>query len=177
MSLQAIQTSVFDTFQAGYAGQLADIGGAVLSKRVRSFRTESVIVLGYGVCKGTANAQNSEILTPYAVKAPISSNVSADIVGIAVLYGATSNSADGLNNPVTIRATTIVPVVELGSGEIVFAQAYATVADGDPVYMSVSSSTIPVGAFTNAAGTGLIAVTGAVWYGAAVSGSVGRIKI
>lgn len=175
MTLQAIQTAVFDTFQAGYPGQIADIGGAVLAKRIRSFRTETVIVLGRGVVKGTANGQNDELLTPYGVKTPLAGSVSADIVGIAVLYGATSSDAS--NNATTIRATTVAPVVELGSGEIIFAKANATAVDGDAVYMSVSHATIPVGEFTNAAGAGLILVTGATWYGAAAAGSVGRIKV
>lgn len=175
MTVNAVQTAVFDTFAAGYPGQIADIGGAVLSKRIRSFRTETVVVLGRGVVKGTANGQNDELLTPYGVKTPLAGSVSADVVGVAVLFGATSSDAS--NNATTVRATTVVPVSELGSGDIVFVKANATVADGDAVYMSVSDAGIPVGEFTNAAGAGRIQVTGATWYGAAVSGTVGRIKL
>lgn len=175
MTITAVQTAVFDTFQAGYPGQVADIGGALLSKRIRSFRTETQIVLGRGVVKGTANGQNDELYTPYGVKTPLAGSVSADVVGIAVLYGATSSDAN--NNAVAFRATTIVPVAELGSADIIFVKTNTTQVDGDPVYMSVSHATIPVGEFSNAAATGLILVTGAVWYGASAAGTVGRIKI
>lgn len=177
MSLTSVQTAVFDTFGSLFAGQLADYATNTLNRQVLSFRTETVITFGLGVVKGTANAQIDPILTPYGVKTPLAGSVLADFVGIAILTESSTVSAT--NTPVTLRATTMIPVAELGSGAIVGATVPAgiTVADGDPVYMSVSHASIPVGAFSNAAAAGLIAITGATWYGAAAAGTVGRIKL
>ena len=177
MTLTAVQTTVNDTFGALYAGQLSEYGSVALAKAIRSFRTEDVIVFGRGVVKGTANAQNDPILTPYGVKTVLAGSVLADFAGIAILTQ--SSSSNATNDAVTIRAETMIPVAELGSGAIVGAVVPAgiTIAHDDPVYMSVSHATIPVGAFSNAAAVGLIAITGATWYGAAAAGTVGRIKL
>lgn len=177
MSLTSVQTAVFDTFGSLYAGQLTDYASNTLAKEVRNFRTEDVIVFGRGVVKGTANAQNDPLLTPYGVKTPLAGSVLADFAGIAVLVQ--SSSSNATNDAVTIRDTTMIPVAELGSGAIIGAAVPAgiTVVHGDPVYMSVSHATIPVGAFSNAADVGLIAITGATWYGAAAASTIGRIKL
>lgn len=177
MTLTAVQTAVYDTFGQLYAGQLADYASNALAKEVRNFRTEDVIVFGRGVVKGTSNAQNDPVITPYGVKTPEAGSVSADIVGIAVLVQ--SSSSDASNNAVTVRAETMIPVAELYSGAIIGAVVPAgiTIAHDDPVYMSVSHATIPVGAFSNAADTGLILVDGTNWYGAAAAGTVGRIRL
>lgn len=177
MTLSAVQTAFYDTFGSIYAGQLADSASNALAKAVRNYRTEDVIVFGRGVVKGTANAQNDPILTPYGVKTPLAGSLLADFAGIAVLTQ--SSSSDSSNNAVTVRAETMIPVAELGSGAIVGAVVPAgiTIVHGDPVYMSVSHASIPVGAFSNAAAAGLIAITGATWYGAAAAGTVGRIKL
>lgn len=177
MTLQAVQTTVYDTFGALYAGQLANYGSNALVSAVRSFRTETQIVFGRGVVKGTVNTQNAPVRTPYGVKTPLAGSVLADFVGIGILTE--SSSSDANNNATTIRATTMVPVAELGSGAIVGANVPAgiTIAHGDPVFMSVSHATIPVGEFSNAAATGLIEITGATWYGAAAASTVGRIKV
>jgi hypothetical protein len=177
MALSSVQTQFFDTFGALYPGQLADYGSVALVKEVRSFRTETVIVFGRGVVKGTVNDQNDPVTTPYGVKTPLSGSVLADVVGIAILTQSSSSNAS--NEAVTLRAETMIPVAERGSGALVGAVVPAgiTIAHGDPVYMSVSHATIPVGAFSNAADTGLIAITGSTWYGAAAAGTVGRIKI
>lgn len=177
MSLQAVQTAVYDSFGALYAGQLADYGSNTLAHEVRSFRTETVITFGRGVVRGTANGQTAPLTTPYGVKTPLAGSLLADFVGIAVLPHSSTNSVENL--PVTLRATTMIPVAELGSKAIIGAEVPAgvTIAHGDPVYMSVSHATIPVGAFSNAAATGLIAITGATWYGAAAAGTIGRIEL
>lgn len=177
MTLQAVQTQFFDTFGALYAGQLADYSSDTLAKDVRSFRTETIITFGRGVVRGTANAQTDPILTPYGVKTPLAGSLLADFVGIAILTE--SSTSNATNDAVTLSATTMIPVAELGSGDIVGAVVPAgiTIAHDDPVYMSVSHASIPVGAFSNAAATGLIAITGATWYGAAAAGTVGRIKL
>lgn len=177
MSLTSVQTTVYDTFAALFAGQLADYGSNTLVHEVRSFRTETLITFGRGVVKGTANDQSDPVMTPYGVKTPLAGSVLADFVGIAVLTESSTNSANNL--PTTLRATTMIPVAELGSKAIVGAEVPAgiTIAHGDPVYMSVSHASIPVGAFSNAAATGLIAITGATWYGAAAAGTIGRIEL
>lgn len=177
MSLTSVQTTVYDTFASLYAGQLADYGSNTLVNEVRSFRTEDLVVFGRGVVKGTVNAQSEPIFTPYGVKTPLAGSVLADFVGIAVLTESSTSNANNL--PVPVRATTMIPVAELGSGAIIGAEVPAgiTITHGQPVYMSVSHATIPVGAFSNAADTGLIAITGATWYGAAAAGTIGRIKL
>lgn len=177
MSLTAVQTTVYDTFASLFAGQLADYGSNTLTKEVRSFRTEDSVIFGRGVVKGTVNDQTDPIFTPYGVKTPLAGSLLADFVGIAILTE--SSTSDTNNLPTTLRETTMIPVAELGSGAIVGAVVPAgiTIAHGDPVYMSVSHASIPVGAFSNAADTGLIAITGATWYGAAAAGAVGRIKL
>jgi hypothetical protein len=177
MSLTSVQTQVFDTFGALFAGQLADYASNTLAKDVRSFRTEDSVIFGRGVVKGTANAQGDPILTPYGVKTPLAGSLLADFAGIAILPE--SSTSDANNLPTTVRETTMIPVAELGSGAIVGAVVPAgiTIVHGDPVYMSVSHVSIPVGAFSNAAATGLIAITGATWYGAAAASTVGRIKL
>lgn len=177
MSLTSVQTAVYDTFASLYAGQLADSASNGLIEGIRNFRTEDVIVFGRGVVKGTANAQNDPILTPYGVKTVLAGSVLADFAGIAVLVQ--SSSSNATNDAVTLRAETMIPVAELGSGAIIGAAVPAgiTVVHDDPVYMSVSHATIPVGAFSNAADTGLIAITGATWYGAAAASTIGRIKL
>lgn len=177
MSLTSVQTQFFDTFGALYPGQLADYSSDTLAKDVRSFRTETIITFGRGVVKGTPNAQVDPILTPYGVKTVLAGSVDADFVGIAILTE--SSTSNATNDAVTLRATTMIPVAERGSGAIVGALVPAgiTIADGDPVYMSVSHATIPVGGFSNAAATGLVLLTGPKWYGVAAAGTVGRIKV
>jgi len=178
MTLTAVQTAVFDTFGTLYVGQLADYSSNALIDGVRSFRTETVVNFGRGVVKGTANQQNDSVRTPYGVKTPLAGSVLADIVGIAILTQ--SSSSNSSNEAVTVRAKTMIPVAEVGSGAIVGALVPAgiTIAHGDPVYMSVSHATIPVGGFSNAAATGLIGpIVGATWYGAAAASTVGKIKI
>ncbi len=177
MSLSAVQTAFYDSFGPLFVGQLDNYGSVALAKEVRNYRTEGVIQYGTGLVKGTANTQYVSVQTPFGVKAPTGASVLADFVGIAVLSQSTVQNAT--NDAVTIRDTTMIPVAELGSGAVIGAlvPAGVTIAHGNPVFMSVSSSTIPVGQFTNAAGPGLIALTGATWYGAGAAGTVARIKL
>jgi hypothetical protein len=177
MSLTSVQTAFFDSFGALYAGQLADYGSNTINEGVKSYVTQGEVVFGRGVVKGSATTANSMVRTPFNVRAPLSGSVLADFVGIAVL-DASSNS-DASNNAVPVDAPTMVAVAELGSGAIIGAlvPAGVTIVHGDAVYMSVSHVSIPVGGFTNAAGAGLIAITGATWYGAATASTVGRIKL
>lgn len=177
MSLTSVQTQFYDTFGQLYAGQLADYGSNTLNEGVRNYRAEDAVVFGRGVVKGTLNAPEDPVTTPYGAKTPLAGSVLADVVGIAILNQAASNNTD--NEPTVTRFPTMIAVAEVGSGVIVGANVPdgITVAHGDPVYMSVSHATIPVGAFSNAADTGLIAITGATWYGAATAGTVGRIKL
>lgn len=175
MTITAVQTTVYDAPGAYYPGQITDLASNLADNACKTYRTETTLVMGRGVVKGTNNAQDSGLITPYGVKTPLAGSVSADVVGIAVLTPGNLQNVD--NNATTIRATTLHPIAELGSKIRVAAKANAAVAHGDAVYMSVSHATIPVGEFTNASGTGLIAVTGATWYGAAASGTVGRIQL
>ncbi len=175
MALTSVQTAVFDTFGALYAGQVSDYGSNSLESGIRSFRAEGSPILGRGVVKGTVNTQDGSILTPFGVKTPLAGSVLADVVGIAVLNDVSISDAN--NNPTTVRDNTMIAVAERGSKVIIGAKVPAgiTIVHGDPVFMSVSHASIPVGEFSNAAATGLIAITGATWYGAAAATTVGRI--
>lgn len=171
-----VQNAFYDTFGPRYPGQITEWGSLALAQNLRGYVVESGIH-GYGVVKGAAAVQNDPITVPYNVKAPVAGSVLADFVGILVRTDA--SNTDALGNSVPVRYPTMGPVAELGSGVIIGATVPAgiTVAHGDPVFMSVSHVSIPVGAFSNAAGTGLIAITGATWYGVAAAGTVGRIKL
>lgn len=180
MASNAVQTAFYDAPGPLYPGQLADDGSARRISAVRSFATETLLFLGRFVVKGGANAQSDPLLTPYKVKQVLAGSVIADIVGIAVRGHATDSTNDANNEAVTIRATTMNAVAELHGGAIIGAEVPAgvTIAHNDPVYVSVSHATIPVGKATNAAGTGLIGpIVGCAWYGAAAPGSVGRIRM
>jgi len=180
MTLSAVQTAVYDTFGPLYAGQLADSGSLMMNQFVRNYRTEAGVgplVMGRGVVKGTANVPSDPILTPYAVKGVLAASVDADFVGILVLNQATDSDAN--NEAVPVRTPTMVAVAERGSKAVIgaYVPAGITIAHGDPVYLSVSHASIPVGQFSNAAAAGLVLLTGPTWYGAAAAGTVGRISL
>lgn len=176
LNLPYVQNQFFDTFGPYYPGQITEWGSLALDQDLRNYVVESGIH-GYGVVKGDLILQNDPVTTPYDVKAPVAGSVLADFVGVLVRTDA--SNTDALGNSVPIRVPTMGPVAERGSGIVIAATVPAgiTIAHGDPVFMSVSHATIPVGAFSNAAATGLIAITGSTWYGAAAAGTVGRIKL
>lgn len=177
MSLQAVQTTFYDTFGALYEGQLAEYGSVALCEAVRSYRTEQVILLGRAVMRGTPNLQNDPILTPFGVKNVDGTTTVDNLVGISVLNQASSSNAANL--AVTVRDTTMIAVAELGSGVQIGAlvPAGVTVAHEDPVYLSISDATIGVGRFAKAAAAGRILVPGAYWYGAGAPGTISRILL
>jgi hypothetical protein len=173
-----VQTTFTDTPGPLYPGQIADSGTYSTNEEIRSYRTETVLYVGRGVVKGTANAQNDSILTPYGVKTPLAGSVLADIVGIAVRLSSVGADANGVAT--SNRATQMWPIAETGSKAHIAAEVPAaiTIADGDAVYMSVSHVSIPVGAFSNAAATGMVGpIVGAKWVGAAAATTIGRIEI
>ena len=185
MTLSAVQTTFYDTFGPGFPGQLADYGSDTLSTGVKSYVAESSVndanlVVGRAVVKGAAVAQGDPVTTPFKVKAIAAASVVADLVGIYVRHELTTQNAS--NDAVPVRIPTMLPIAENnGDAEtIIYAKVPAgiTIADGDPVYVSVSHATIPPGEFSNAAAAGLIGPwTGATWYGAAAASTVGRIRL
>lgn len=180
MASTAVQTAFYDAPGPLYPGQLADDGSARRVTAVRSFITETLLYPGRFVVKGANNTQSDPVLTPYKVKQVLSTSVIADVVGVAVRGHATDSTNDANNEAVTIRATTMNAIAELHGGAIIGVDVPpgVTIAHNDPVYVSVSHATIPVGKATNAAGTGLIGpIVGAGWYGAAAPGTVGRIRL
>ncbi len=102
----------------------------------------------------------------------------ADFIGIVIRTEACRNDANGL--AYYPDKSMVTATFRIGGGALIGATANATVVDGDPVYMSVdptASPNLPAGEFTNASGAGVIAITGAKWYGAHASGTVGIIQI
>lgn len=173
-----VQTTFTDAPGPLYPGQIVDSGTSSLNEEVRSYRTETLIYPGRGVVKGTANAQNDQILTPYGVKHPLAGSVLADIVGVAVRLSNSSADANGVAT--SNRTTQMWPIAELGSKAHIAAEVPTgiTIADGDAVYMSVSHASIPVGQFSNAAAAGMIGpIVGAKWVGAAAATTIGRIEL
>lgn len=176
MTLLAVQTNVFDTFGALYAGQLADYGTNTLTRAIRSFRTEASVQFGRFVSKGSLNQPADPVTTPYGVTPVVDGDTLADLVGIVVLSETSVANAD--NDPVTVRAKTMVAVAELGSGAVVGMEVPVgvTIAHGDKVYVVADDADdLPLGSVTNAALDGRVEVAGAYWYGAAKGGTVGRV--
>ncbi len=177
MPLSYVQNTYFDAPYAGYPGQFADDGSARLVTGVRSYITETLLVLGRFAVKGAVNSAVDAVMTPVKAKAPLSTSVAADFLGI--VHRGDANDSDANNNAVTIRATTMATIAERGSGAILYVEVPPgiTIAHGDPVWVSVSHATIPVGAASNATATGLVQLTDCTWYGAALPGGIGRIKL
>lgn len=173
-----VQTVFYDGPGAGYPGQVVDSGTMMLNEEIRSFRHENVVYPGRYCVKGTNNAQADHILTPYGVKHVLAGSVLADLVGIVVRPDATIADING--DAIPLRAAGMIPVAETGSKAHIYMEVPAgiTIADGDPVYVSVSHASIPVGKASNAAATGLIGpVVGAKWVGIAAASTIGRIEV
>lgn len=174
----SVQTVFYDGPGPGYPGQVVDSGTMMLNEEIRSYRHETVVYPGRFCVKGTVNAQSDHILTPYGVKHVLGASVLADLVGIVVRPDAVL--ADSNGDAITLRSVGMIPVAEVGSKAHIYMEVPAgiTIADGDPVFVSVSHASIPVGKASNAAATGLIGpLVGAKWVGVAAAGTLGRIEV
>lgn len=175
----SIQTAVYDTFTDLYPGQFADMGSATLTKENRAYKNETPVSPGEAAVKGVVNPANDRsVLTPFKVKRPIAASVDADFVGIVVR--SENFEVNQVTGQLERRANSLVTVTERGSGAVIAVVANAAVSDGDNVYMSINAAAapnLPVGQFTNAAAAGVVLLTGSKWYGAAASGTIGKIKL
>lgn len=177
MARTAVQTGFNDAFSARFPGQIIDFGTSI-DNTTRGFPCDGGSVCGRGVVKSTLITDVLNANSPFMVKAPINTNVLADFVGITIRTEACRNDVNG--NAYYPDKTMATATFRIGGGALIGANANATVVHGDPVYMSIDVTQTPflaAGEFTNASGAGVIAITGATWYGAHTSGTVGVIQI
>lgn len=182
MTRTAVQLGYFDGTDRLYPGQLADFGTSQ-DYSTRGYPAETELVAGRGAVKGTdivtdPNANPMNQPAPFTLKAPDGASVDADFIGIVVRTEAcTNNASDEASYAANTMATA---TYKRGDGAIIGAKANVAVAADDPVYMSINAGAapnLPVGEFTNAAGAGVILITGAKWHAQAAAGTVGRIEL
>lgn len=182
MPRTSVQEGYFDGLDRLYPGQIADFGTSQ-DYSTRGYPAETELVAGRGAVKGTAivtdpDANPMNQPAPYTLKAPIGASVDADFVGIIVRTEACTNSA--LEEAAYAANTMATSTYKRGDGAIIGAIANAAVVADDPVYMSVDAAqapNLPVGEFTNAAGAGVVLITGIKWHAQAAAGTTGRIEL
>ena len=184
MARTSLQAAYFDAPLSAYAGQLAETI-TTYSQNLRGYICETDVVIGRGVIKGAAitPTQSGQINAPapIQVKAVLSGTVLADVVGV-VVRDSTAGVLNATDDSI-IEATDVSTILALGSGELIYVDITAAVTHGDAVYMAVeatnSAGNAPLGTFhDDAAGTvGMIAITGATFYGDAAAGEVGKILL
>lgn len=181
MARQSVQDGYFEAPLAGFPGQIADFGSSI-DNTVRGYPAEVALVCGLGNVKGTAidiaagtNPLNQP--APFALKAPLAGSVDADFVGITVRTEACTNVDDEAAYAAGAMASS---TFKRGDGSVIYVKTNAAVVADDPVYMSVdvaAAPNLPVGEFTNAAGAGVILITGIKWHASAPANSIGRIEL
>lgn len=177
--MPAVQLTYTDGPGPRFPGQIDNAANYMYNEETRSYVLQNAVPAGRWVVRGTpVIGQYENVQTPFPVKAVLAGSVLADLVGVVVRTASMSADANGLASQT--RVPTMQAIADLSSEVIIGAQVPAgiTIATGDPVYVSVSHASIPVGEASNAAATGLIGpVVGATWYGAAAAGTVGRIRL
>lgn len=178
MTVPFVQDQVFDTFGARYLGQLNTFRDNHNSD-VESYISETITFVGRGVVRGALTTAIDHVSTPFNITAAVPASVSANIVGV-VVQSQRASLADQTTNAPIIPTDSMTGVAPLGSGLRIGVAASVTITHGQAVFMAVNATNaagISVGEFHNVAGAGLVAVTGATWYGAATAGSVGLIEV
>lgn len=178
MTVPFVQNQVFDTFGARYLGQL-DTFQDNHATRVGSYISETVTFVGRGVVQGAATTETDHVSVPFNITAAVPASTSDNIVGIVVMSQRASLN-DQTNNQPIIPTDSMTGVAPVGSGLRVGVAASVAITHGQDVYMAVdptNAANIEVGEFHNASGAGLVQVTGAMWYGAASAGTIGRIEL
>lgn len=177
--MPAVQLTYTDGPGPRFPGQIDNAADYMFNSELRSYVLQTLVAAGRWVVRGTPVIGTADpVQTPFPVKAVLAGSVLADLVGVVIRTANMSGDANGL--AVQTRVPTMQAVADLSSEAIIGAQVPAgiTIVHGDPVYVSVSHATIPVGEMSNAAATGLIGpVVGATWYGAAAAGTVGRVRL
>jgi len=181
MSRDAVQLGYFDATDRLYPGQIADFATS-RDNSTRGFPAETELVAGRGAVRGTDiiidndNPMNQP--APYTLKAPDGATVDADFIGIVIRTESCTNSGD--DEAAYAANTMATATYKRGDGHVIGAKTSVAVAAGDPVYMSIDvaqAPNLPVGEFTNAAGAGVIEITGIKWHAQAAAGTVGRIEL
>lgn len=183
MARSAVQLGYFDATLRLFPGQIADFGTS-WANSTRGYPAETELVAGRGAVFGTAipvdpNANPLNQPAPFTLKAPDAGSSNSDFIGIVVRTEACTNSVDG---EAAYAAKTMATSTfrRNGVGDIVGVKANVAVSADDAVYMSIDEAqapNLPVGEFTNAAGAGVVLITGIRWYADAEAGTVGRIEL
>ena len=180
MARQSVQSGYFEASQAGFPGQLADLGTSE-NNNVRGYPAETAVIGGRGVVRGaaitlgeTTNPLNQP--SPYAVKAPTAATVEEDFVGIVVRTEAMTNVDDEAAYPAESMASVTHP---RAVGALIYVKTSVATTAGDDVFMSIDAGAVPnlpVGEFTNVNGAGVIQLSKFAWYASAPAGEVGIIE-
>lgn len=150
----------------GFPGQVAESGSNI----IRSFLNESATTIDFGVavCRGTATAAGqTDKCKPQGADADV-------IIGVSVRNAAPLvASADG-NNTINYVRYSAVAVMTFG---VIFAVPFENVVEGDAVLAVTAQAGKLSGVSAGVAGTGRIAVPGAIWLDTALAGTIGRVRI
>lgn len=145
-------------FPAGFAGEIVDLNPATIESKVNSAAT--AIDFGVAVARSSAND---------TCKAP-----AADgdvIIGISVRLATKVAASDGT---VSYAQYDTVPIMKTG---YIWAIPYENVVRGDDVISVTAQSGKLSGTTAGAAGSGRVAVPGAIWQDTATAGTPARIRI
>lgn len=160
----AVQESYPDTRVAGQPGQLADMR-SVVRDAIGSYTTQTDVYVGRAVVRGAVSVDPFD-LREFMVKAPESTSEGKDLVGIVAYTYAAELDAEG---HAYVGEKSLVGVIEPGMNVLVYAliPKASVIAAQDKVYVAVqaaNAAAIPIGAFANQAGEGLIEWPLATWH-------------
>jgi hypothetical protein len=160
MAIPTLATAGGRTFNAGYAGQIADSEPA----QIDSFTNTSATAVDFGrVVVRDTNDRSCKVMAAD----------SDQLLGISVRHALQPASTDG-NNTVNYPQYQSVPVMRLG---VIFVIAAENVRRGDQALALTAGGGTIGGSQGGVAGAGRIDIPGAVWEDTVSSGSVGRLRI
>jgi len=149
-----------------YAGQVAEAGPNIIKTGVNSSAT--AIDFGVAVCRGTAVAAGAVLnIKPQGLDADV-------ICGISVRNAAPLIASNDGVNTINYPRYHDVPFMTMGA---IGATAFENVVAGDGVIAVTAQGGKLSGTTAGAAGTGRVAVPGAIWETTTLAGAVGMIRI
>lgn len=160
----AVQESYPDTRVAGQPGQLADMR-SVGRDPIGSYTTQTAVYVGRAVVCGAISVDPFD-LHEYGVKAPEPTSLATDLMGIVAYTYATELDAEG---HAYVSDNSLAGVIEPGMNVLVYVliPTASVIAPRDKVYVAVqpdNAAAIPIGAFANQAGEGLVEWPLATWH-------------